>query len=295
MDNAAELTTAQVMPTPSLGKPLLDTPASDLPGWPPFLTFLLFGWVIVAWIVGIVLFYATFPKKVEWLVDFVVDLIHGRCTDEYAKTHRRLQTSHANRMLRIESSPHPGEQHISTDSNQNSAATATGLGISFDGPPTNTLRFRRPLGSDPESLELLKKDFFDIPKTKEEFYRTFSAPLPSRRRFAPSTPSPTITKHDEQSMRMRHRRADLERGLQSDSSAPGSLEVVGRDVWMKEQGKSRRGYGITAFLESVNAGIDFVAGKLAKMTSDDARDGAESGLVLPVRNAEREHAGAEVV
>lgn len=206
-----------------------------------------------------------------------------------------FQTNRTNHMPHSESSPHPDEPQPPTAENPISAATATGLGISFDGSPANTPRFRRPLGSDRQSFEVFENDMVGLLKSKEDFYHTFSAPLPSQRRFAASTPSPTISQHDEQSTRMRHRRADLEGGQQSADPALGSLEVDGRDVWVKEQGKSRRGYGITAFLESANAGIAFVAGKLAKIASDDVRDGAESGLVLPVRNAEREHSGAEVV
>lgn len=48
-----------------------------------------------------------------------------------------------------------------------------------------------------------------------------------------------------------------------------------------------------AVLESINAGIAFVAGKLAKMASDHVLDGAEDGLLLPVRNEEREGRGMD--
>jgi hypothetical protein len=46
--------------------------------------------------------------------------------------------------------------------------------------------------------------------------------------------------------------------------------------------------GIAGVLESVNAVIDFVARNLARMASDRVVDGAEQGLLLPVREEERE-------
>jgi hypothetical protein len=46
--------------------------------------------------------------------------------------------------------------------------------------------------------------------------------------------------------------------------------------------------GIAGVLESVQAVVEFIAGRLAKMGSDEVTNGAEAGLLLPVKDAERQ-------
>lgn len=168
---------------------------------------------------------------------------------------------------------------------------ATGLGISFDPRSApNTPRLRRPRSFDQESGEL---HIFNTPGSKNRHDSALTAPLPSSRSFALRTPASLFDHSDNDHVQRRSRRADLEGGLQSASWAPGSFEDDGRDVWAQEQRKVHRGLGLVAVLESINAGIAFVAGKLAKMASDHVLDGAEDGLLLPVRNEEREGRGMD--
>lgn len=46
--------------------------------------------------------------------------------------------------------------------------------------------------------------------------------------------------------------------------------------------------GVVGVLDSVKAVIDFAARYMARMASDPVVDGAERGLLLPVREEERE-------
>jgi len=50
-------------------------------------------------------------------------------------------------------------------------------------------------------------------------------------------------------------------------------------------------HGIAGVLESVQAAVEFIAGRLARMGSDEVTDGAEAGLLLPVRDNERQQVG----
>jgi hypothetical protein len=50
-------------------------------------------------------------------------------------------------------------------------------------------------------------------------------------------------------------------------------------------------HGIADVLESVQAVVEFIAGRLAKMSRDEVTNGAEGGLLLPVKDSEREPAG----
>lgn len=169
---------------------------------------------------------------------------------------------------------------------------ATGLGISLDlRSAPNTPRLRRPRSFDQDSGEL---HILNTPVSKSRHDAALTAPLPSSRSFSPRTPASLFDHSDNDYVQRRNRRADLEGGLQSASWAPGTFEDDGRDVWAKEQRRIHRGLGFVAVLESVNAGIAFVAGKLAKMASDDVLDGAEDGLLLPVRNEEREGRGTMI-
>lgn len=41
----------------------------------------------------------------------------------------------------------------------------------------------------------------------------------------------------------------------------------------------------------MQAVVEFIAGRLAKMSRDEVTNGAEGGLLLPVKDSEREPAG----
>jgi hypothetical protein len=51
-------------------------------------------------------------------------------------------------------------------------------------------------------------------------------------------------------------------------------------------------HGIAGVLESVQAVVEFIASRLARIGSDEVTDGAEAGLLLPVRDSERQPAAA---
>lgn len=90
-----------------------------------------------------------------------------------------------------------------------------------------------------------------------------------------ASPTRNDTEHE-------HHQEDLESGGHAEEERGGRL-----------QGQPAAG-GIAGVLESVNALIDFVARHLAKMASDRVTDSAERGLLLPVREEEREPAGVAV-
>jgi hypothetical protein len=51
----------------SAGRPLLEQPEVDVPDWPPLLIIFLLCWTLMAWVVALVLYLATFPEKVACL------------------------------------------------------------------------------------------------------------------------------------------------------------------------------------------------------------------------------------
>lgn len=84
-------------------------------------------------------------------------------------------------------------------------------------------------------------------------------------------------------------RSDKEREHHQEDLESGRHEVRGHDDRLQDQQQPEAG-GIAGVLETVNALIDFVARKLARMASDRVVDSAERGLLLPVKEEEREPA-----
>lgn len=73
----------------------------------------------------------------------------------------------------------------------------------------------------------------------------------------------------------------------------GEQEVKACECRLQGQQQPEVG-GIAGGLESVNALIDFVVRHMARMASDRVGDSAERGLLLPVKEEEREAAGVVV-
>jgi hypothetical protein len=69
----------------SLANPLLEPEPDFLPDWPPILAIFLFSWLVMAWIVAVVLFLASFPEKVAWLDGWIERLRGGGRRDRYVK------------------------------------------------------------------------------------------------------------------------------------------------------------------------------------------------------------------
>lgn len=88
-------------------------------------------------------------------------------------------------------------------------------------------------------------------------------------------------------------RSDTGREHHQEDLESGKPEVRGGDGRSKDREQPEVG-GIAGVFESINVLIDFVARNLARMASDRVDDGAERGLLFPVRNEEREVAGGVV-
>ena len=169
-------------------------------------------------------------------------------------------------------------KHSATDcctepNGQSAAAFATGLGTSFNESP-RAPRLRKPRSFDPDSLT--ERDprpiCGDLAAT---------APLPSSGSFKMLSPDASPTKGDTEH---EHHQGTLESGRHEAKDCGGRLQ---------SQQQPETG-GIAGVLESVNVLIDFVAGQMARMASDRVVDNAERGLLLPVKNEEREPATAAV-
>lgn len=109
-----------------------------------------------------------------------------------------------------------------------------------------------------------------------------TAPLLSSRNFAHWTPKPD-----------KRRRGGIEnrengRGGYQNHNA---IEVNRRSALAGDQNDDPPGVGgIAGVLESVQAVVEFIAGRLVKMGHDEVTDGAEAGLLLRVEDKERESA-----
>lgn len=157
-----------------------------------------------------------------------------------------------------------------TESGDATTTCATVLGISFKKSPT-TPRLRRPRSFD--SSEIFEHH---EPRQKHGDLAA-TAPLPSHGSFKTLSLDARPTKSDTR----KSHQEDLESGEQ---------EVRASGSKLQSQQQPEVG-GVAGVLESVNALIDFVARHVARMASDRVGDSAERGLLLPVKEEEREQAG----
>ena len=88
-------------------------------------------------------------------------------------------------------------------------------------------------------------------------------------------------------------KGDTEREHHQEDLESGKYEVKDCGGRLQSQQQPETG-GIAGVLESVNVLIDFVARQMARMASDRVVDSAERGLLLPVKNEEREPATVAV-
>jgi hypothetical protein len=158
----------------------------------------------------------------------------------------------------------------SVRSNESSTAVATGLGISMG---SLTPRLRRPRSFDEESL-----------KSRGWSYHSGSvastAPLLPSRSFVDWTPKPD--------RRQRGRAGGWQRG-RTPKRSDGEDKGDGPNALTESWNDAPPGVGgIAGVLESVQAVVEFIAGRLAKMGSDEVSGGAEAGLLLPVKDSERQ-------
>lgn len=249
----------------TLARPLPEPAEIGLPDWPPLLTIFLGCWVAIAWSVALIVYLAAFPEKVAWL-----DRLLGTWKRDRQKNRHvcnEVEESHilnsVNRSRRRQRAAKKARNAKSSE--QAIAALATGLGISFDEPP-DAPRLRRPRSFDYGSLEIRDvKSYRDISAT---------APLPSRRSFIALSPVSSPTNSCAGSV---NRRVDLESGEYGVKGCNGGPQ----ESWEPAAG------GVAGVLESVNVVIEFVARNLARLASDRVTDGAESDLLLPIREEDR--------
>jgi hypothetical protein len=149
----------------------------------------------------------------------------------------------------------------------------TGLGISLG---SLTPRLRRPRSFDEESLKPHGWSFDSSASAIS------TAPLLSTRSFVDWTPEPNRTQRSGFGRWKRGHVANQE----NDEG-----EVDGPEALRESLDETRPGAGgIAGVLESVQAVVEFIAGRLAKMGRDEVSNGAEAGLLLPVQDRERQTA-----
>ena len=225
--------------------------------WPPLIAHFLLAWLLFAWIAAALVFLSQVRDLWEtgWL----------------KKGHKRVQEPVSPTMPTVEP---PGTT--------SSEARATGLGISIPmtglQPPTPRLRQPRSF-EDEDSLSVLRPGSAAAPS------KSFTAPLPSARSFLSLSGLNTLSRDDRSSSS-----SDLESGLHT----PVDPEQLARGEQMLRLEPDDDGpRGLAGFLESVNVAIEYAAGKLAKATYDHV-DRPEEGLLLPIRDEERERPGVVV-
>lgn len=71
-----------------LTKALLEPTPNVLPDWPPVLAIFLLSWLVMAWVVTVVMFLASFPEKVAWLDRWAERWRRGVRGDRYVMENR---------------------------------------------------------------------------------------------------------------------------------------------------------------------------------------------------------------
>jgi hypothetical protein len=136
-----------------------------------------------------------------------------------------------------------------------------------------TPRLRRPRSFDEESLKPRGWSF-------DSGSVASTAPLLPSRSFVDWTPKPERRRRGGVGSWERGRTPKRNDG-EDNSDDPNALTESWNDA---PPGVG----GIAGVLESVQAVVEFIAGRLAKMGSDEVSGGAEAGLLLPVKDSERQ-------
>lgn len=226
------------------------------------MTIFLLSWVVMAWILVVIIFFATFPEKVAWLDELRISRQNDR--HRYVTLERNGKFGFKNLQQHdIDLTAHRRKSSMdqarhATTRDRDTAAVATGLGISLGEPP-NTPRLRKPRSFDLSSHEVRG------PRPNASVVST--APLPSNRSFVALSPPKTNPRDDLES---------------------GESEIETQMKPISEQPRRPENYGISGVLRSVNAVIEFIADMMARTATDRITNGAEQGLLLPVREDERQ-------
>nr|OQO28732.1 hypothetical protein B0A51_02975 [Rachicladosporium sp. CCFEE 5018] len=261
-------------------------PLCRFPDWPPLLIFWLMAFVFVLWLLAIVLYFATFPPRNGWLRRAFRRDGRQRKGDGYKKledydsdegSDLENEVMHGERDLGHLAYLHDKAKKRRTEKQKwvaevvNADKEQVGLGIASasgtDCYPGQLLRQRRRRSLDlrflmPEKLKETIDQIKDAP---------VSAPLLPARSFDSSPSSSIVSRNDSEE--------DLKTGMHT----PLLPSSDGREP----KGGQKENNGFAAWLETVNAGIEYAAAKLARAAHDHVV-APEEGLLLPVRNGERE-------
>lgn len=239
----------------------------DLPDWPPLLARFLLAWLFFAWVLAAVLYLSQVWGLWEmgWLGK--LNRLRKSAGEEEPGGRSRPGTISS----RVAAPGSADEEDVAV------SARATGLGISVPmtglQPPTPRLRRARSF-EDEDSLHVRQSSNSPIVATS-----SFTAPLPSARSFLSLSSINARSRDDRSSSN-----SDLESGLHT----PVDPEQQAQDLRCQPEDDGAR--GLAGFLESVNVAIEYAATKLVKATYDHV-DRPEEGLLLPIRDGERERPG----
>lgn len=264
----AASTTAEVVTLTATPALQLEHLLPSFPDWPPLLVYFLAMLMLVMWGVGVLLYFATFPNAIDRLRAWRKYLPwrwlgrtrRGKRGDGY------VELPNLDEEIGVDGrcSRERGGQGVGcgAESATSTAHEMHGLGIttstSHTSLPSPGLRRRRSLDVESD-------------RSANMLYEPLTAPLPSSHSFTSLT------------TRSRHSDSDLESGTQTPVRYRGPVQH-------QHEASERKERRVKALLESVNAGIEWVAWKVARAAHDQV-NGAEEGLLLGVRDRERGRRG----
>ena len=277
------------------------SPNIDLPGWNWLAVGFLFAWLAFMFSVAVIVYFLNFPKHLrKWLRRLMQGERRGyeKIRQGDGEDRGRSSAYRTRGSLEVEdgsgderqTSPHGARRRKPAGLAIATGTDAQGLGISMPKTrePKAKLRSRRSF--DDEALRLRP-----ISPTVSAF-QALTAPIPSARRFfSPLTGRSARTPGAYQALNA------LEEG---DSSPPlssaSSFDSVYHDAMRHHSPyhhspvTKSSGWETPRFLQTVNGGIERMAGRLTRALHDQIKDGPEEGLLLPVRECDRQRNGTGV-
>ena len=237
-----------------------------MPDWPPLLAHFLLAWLFFAWVLAAVLYLSQVWGL--WEGGWLRKLKRSRKLRKRAEEPENPKTL-PSRAVDV------GESEDMAASSSSAVATGLGISIPMTGLQPLTPRLRRPRSfEDEDSIRVGRPSSLLAPATN-----SFTAPLPSAGSFLSLSSINARSRDDRSSSN-----SDLESGLHT----PVDPEQQAQDLRCQPEDDGAR--GLAGFLESVNVAIEYAATKLVKATYDHV-DRPEEGLLLPIRDGERERPG----
>ncbi|OQO15090.1 hypothetical protein B0A48_00472 [Cryoendolithus antarcticus] len=271
---------------PTSVKTPMSLPLFSFPDWPPLLVFLMMAFMFLLSLLAIVLYFATFPPHNGWVRRFFRHNGRQKMGDDYVRLNEDdsdegsesedLVMRGNGDMRHLDYLRQKAEKRRTEKQKWVSEVVAAeekqvGLGIaSASGTgchPGQLLRQRRRRSLDLRFL-MPEKLMESIEQIKDA---AVSAPLPPARSFDSSPSSSSLSRNNSEE--------DLETGMHT--------SLLLSSYGQEPKGGQKEGYGFAAWFETVNAGIEYAAAKLARASHDHVV-APEEGLLLPVRDGERE-------